>query len=80
MAGDESVVSPGSTTFHALSKMTVETRASLVPMQSQELVSVEGEAGFCVVCVNSARIYQANASFFSLANTQTNLGVVLQSN
>jgi hypothetical protein len=80
LAGDEPVVNAGSTTFHAFSKMTVETRASLVPMQSDQLVSVEGEAGFCVVCINAARVTQVNASLLSLANTQTNLAVVAQSN
>jgi hypothetical protein len=79
LAGDEPVVNTSST-FHALSKLTVETRASLVPMQSEELVAVEGEAGFCVVCINAARVTQVNASLLSLANTQTNLAVVAQSN
>jgi hypothetical protein len=49
-------------------------------MQSEELVAVEGEAGFCVVCINAARVTQVNASLLSLANTQTNLAVVAQSN
>ena len=80
LAGDSSVVNSGSPTFHALSKMPAETRAHLVPMQNEQLVAVEGEALFCVVCINAARIRQTNFSVLSLGNTQTNLGLVLQGN
>ena len=63
LAGDSPVVNNGSPTFHALSTMPEETRVSLVSMPNEQLASVEGEAVFCFVCVNSARIRQTNASF-----------------
>jgi hypothetical protein len=81
LAADERpVANDGTPTFQAFSKMSAETRSNLVEMRSEQLVSVEGEAGFCVVCVNAGRIGQTNASILTLGNTQTNLGLVLQSN
>lgn len=66
--------------FQALSKLPDSRRTQLVAMTADELAAVEGAAFFCVVCINAARVGQANVSVLSLGTFQSNGSLVYQSN
>jgi hypothetical protein len=66
--------------FQALSKLPDSRRNQLAAMTDGELAAVEGAAFFCVVCINAARVGQANVSVLSLGVWQSNGSIVAQSN
>jgi hypothetical protein len=66
--------------FQALSNLPDSRRTQLAAMTDHELAAVEGAAFFCVVCINAARVGQANVSVLSFGTWQSNGSLVYQSN
>ena len=66
--------------FQALSNLSDSRRNQLPAMTDDQLAAVEGAAFFCVVCINAARVGQANVSVLSFGTFQSNGSLVYQNN
>jgi hypothetical protein len=77
---EEPSVGPAATEFQALSRLPDARRVELTVMTDEKLSAVEGTAFACFVCVNSARILQANTAVFTFNTLQTNAAFVHQRN
>ena len=78
-AGDLAV-GQGPAQFAALAGLPDARSVELTAMTDEQLSAVEGTAFFCVVCINAARIRQANVSVFSINTLQSNTALVFQHN
>lgn len=77
---EEPSVGPATTEFQALSRLPDARRVELTVMTEQQLSAVEGTAFACFVCVNSARVLQANTGVFTFKTLQSNTALVIQGN